>query len=178
MLQRAVVRMFASRGVSTDSLMAQGSSMVVPVKLLAALRASGLAGVAVSAFFLGVLLLDQSGYRGNVGLHDVRVDALCTNGPSASEATFHSEMGRVNARMHAGMRVAPSGNTDRDFARMMIAHHQGAIEMALVQLKHSNNKPLRRLAQSIIVEQGQEITYMRSLLDTNETLPVNYVADQ
>jgi Domain of unknown function (DUF305) len=157
--------------------MAQGSSMVIPVKLLVALRASGLAGLAVSAFVLG-LLLDQSGYRGNVGWNDVRVDALCTNGLSASETPFQSEMGRVNARMHAGMRVAPSGNTDRDFARMMIAHHQGAIDMALVQLKHSNNKPLRRLAQSILVEQGQEIAYMRSLLDSNETLPVKHFADQ
>jgi Domain of unknown function (DUF305) len=163
--------------VSTDALMAQGSSMIVPVKLRAALRASGLAGVTVSAFFLAALLLDRTGYRG-VGLNDVRSEALCTNGPSASEATFHSEMGRVNARMHAGMRVAPSGNTDRDFARMMIAHHQGAIDLALVQLKHSNNKPLRRLAQSIIVEQGQEITYMRRLLHTNETMLVNDVADR
>jgi len=158
--------------------MAQVSSMVVPVKLLAALRASGLAGAALSAFFLGALLLGRSGYRGNVGLNDERVDTLCTNGPSASEATFHSEMSRANARMLAGMKVAPSGNTDRDFARMMIAHHQGAIDLALVQLKHSNNKPLRRLAQSIIVEQGQEITYMRSLLETNETLLVKHVADQ
>jgi uncharacterized protein (DUF305 family) len=87
-------------------------------------------------------------------------------------------MSRVNARMLEGMRVAPSGNTDRDFARMMIAHHQGAIDLALVQLKHSNNKPLRRLAQSIIVEQGQEITYMRRLLHTNETMLVNDVADR
>ena len=129
--------------------------MVVPTKLVVALGASGLAGAAVSAFFFGGLLLDQSGYRGKVGLNDVRVDALCSNGPSASEATFDSEMGGVNARMHAGMRVAPSGNTDHDFARMMIAHHQGAIDMALVQLKYGSDKRLRRLAQAIIVSRGQ-----------------------
>jgi uncharacterized protein (DUF305 family) len=34
-----------------------------------------------------------------------------------------------------------------------------------VQLQYSRNEKLRRLAQSIIVEQGQEIAYMRSLLD-------------
>jgi uncharacterized protein (DUF305 family) len=32
-------------------------------------------------------------------------------------------------------------------------------------LKYGRNEKLRRFAQSIIVEQGQEIAYMRSLLD-------------
>jgi uncharacterized protein (DUF305 family) len=61
--------------------------------------------------------------------------------------------------------VAASGNIDRDFIRMMIPHHQGAIDMALVQLKYGHDEKLKRLAQSIIVEQGQEIAYMRSLLE-------------
>src|SRR5262245_60723022 len=139
--------------------------MGVPVNLLAALGASGLAGASVSAFLFGTALLDQSGYRRTVvGLS--RADALlCSSGPSASEVTFYSEMRRVNARMHAGMEIAPGGNTDRDFARMMIAHHQGAVDMALVQLKYGRDERLKRLAQSIIVEQGQEIAYMRTLLD-------------
>jgi uncharacterized protein (DUF305 family) len=63
------------------------------------------------------------------------------------------------------MEVAPSGDVDRDFMRMMIPHHQGAIEMALLQLKYGHDEKLKRLAQSIIVEQGQEIAYMRVLLD-------------
>ena len=101
--------------------------MVVHVKLLALLYA----GAAASAFFVAGLLLDQSLYRSNVGLNDIPVDALC--GPNAPKTAFHSEMNRVVARMHAGMRPVPRGNTDRDFTRMMIAHHQGAIDMALVQ---------------------------------------------
>ena len=36
--------------------------------------------------------------------------------------------------------------------------------MAVVQLKYGKDKPLRRLAQSIVVEQGQEIAYMRLLI--------------
>jgi uncharacterized protein (DUF305 family) len=50
--------------------------------------------------------------------------------------------------------------------------------MALVQLKYGGDERLKRLAQSIVVEQGQEITYMRSLLDSNQTSPTNYVAGQ
>ena len=71
----------------------------------------------------------------------------------------------ANAKMHKDMAIKFSGNADADFARGMIPHHQGAIDMALVQLQYSRNEKLRRLAQSIIVEQGQEIAYMRSLLD-------------
>jgi hypothetical protein len=155
-----------------------GSCVVVPGKLSVALGASGLAGAAVSGFFFGGLLLDQSGCRGKVGLNDVRVDALCSDGPSASGASFHSEMDHVIARMHAGMRIAPSGDADRDFARLMIAHHQGAIDMALLQLKYGSDERLRRLAQAIIVEQGQEISYMRNLLDGNQTSPADQVTGQ
>ena len=72
----------------------------------------------------------------------------------------------MNARMHAGMEIAPSGDVDQDFVRMMIPHHQGAIDMARVLLKHGRDERLRRLAQAIIVEQGQEITYMRTLQDS------------
>jgi uncharacterized protein (DUF305 family) len=74
-------------------------------------------------------------------------------------------MSDVNARMHADMQIAPSGNADRDFALMMIPHHQGAIEMAKLQLKYGRDERLMHLAQSIIIEQGQEIAYMRILLE-------------
>ena len=85
--------------------------------------------------------------------------------PDGSTPTFYSEMTDVNARMHDGMAVLPSDDVDRDFMRMMIPHHQGAIDMALVLLKYGHDERLKRLAQSIIVEQGQEIAYMRGLLD-------------
>jgi uncharacterized protein (DUF305 family) len=84
---------------------------------------------------------------------------------SPLEPIFYVEMTAVNARMHEAMEIVPSGNVERDFVEMMIPHHQGAIDMALVLLKHGRDERLKRLAQSIIVEQGQEITYMRALLD-------------
>jgi hypothetical protein len=85
--------------------------------------------------------------------------------PDGGTPTFYSEMTDVNARMHDGMAVVPSDDVDRDFMRMMIPHHQGAIDMALVLLKYGYDERLKRLAQSIIIEQGQEIAYMRGLLD-------------
>lgn len=90
-----------------------------------------------------------------------------------SDPAFYAEMTNVNARMHVGMEIVRSGNVDRDFVRMMIPHHQGAIDMARVLLKYGQDERLKRLAQSIIVEQGQEISYMRTLLDAppNESTP-------
>ena len=78
---------------------------------------------------------------------------------------FYTLMDGVVARMHVAMHVAPSGDPDRDFARMMVPHHQGAIDMALLELRFGKDERLRRLAQGIIIEQGQEIQVMRSILE-------------
>jgi len=64
-----------------------------------------------------------------------------------------------------GMAIGSSGDVDRDFVAMMVAHHQGAIEMAQAELRHGRNERLRRLAQEIIVTQGQEIAAMRLALE-------------
>lgn len=79
-------------------------------------------------------------------------------------AEFDALMARSMERMHADMMVPPSGDPDRDFAAMMIPHHQGAIDMAKAQLAYGRDPVLRRLAQGIIVEQGQEIEVMRRAL--------------
>ena len=51
-----------------------------------------------------------------------------------------------------------------DFAAMMIPHHQGAIDMAVAELRHGHNERLKRIAQEIIVDQQQEIAAMRLAL--------------
>ena len=60
--------------------------------------------------------------------------------------------------------VSVDGNADADFARMMIPHHQGAIEMAKVELQFGVDPVLRRLAQEIIVTQQSEIDVMNLVL--------------
>jgi hypothetical protein len=80
------------------------------------------------------------------------------------DATFMAENAAAMARMMDGMTIQPSGDVDRDFVAMMIAHHQGAIEMAQAELRHGRDEQLRRLAQEIIVTQGQEIATMRQAL--------------
>src|SRR5215471_10589460 len=77
---------------------------------------------------------------------------------------FETMMDEAVKRMHADMHVPITGDADRDFARMMIPHHQGAIDMALVEIRYGKDARLRRLAQEIIVTQQQEITVMHLAL--------------
>jgi uncharacterized protein (DUF305 family) len=99
--------------------------------------------------------------------------------PESPEPTgFAAEMDEAMAHMHQAMQIAPEGNPERDFARMMIAHHQGAIDMSLVLLRWSARapspvsspassaapSPILRLAQEIIVEQRAEIAVMEQFL--------------
>jgi uncharacterized protein (DUF305 family) len=82
----------------------------------------------------------------------------------ASAASFDEMMHEAMARMDSGMSIRHSGDPDRDFAAMMIPHHQGAIDMAKAELQFGRDPVLRRLAQGIIVEQQQEIELMRRQL--------------
>jgi len=93
---------------------------------------------------------------------------LAALGPAA-EAPFLTENDAAMGKMLTGMTVQPSGDVDHDFVEMMVAHHQGAIDMAQALLRHGHNEPLRRLAQEIIVTQQQEIAAMRLAL--GEPLP-------
>lgn len=79
----------------------------------------------------------------------------------ANEAAFLSENDKAMTRMMADMTIKPTGDVDRDFVAMMIPHHQGAIDMAKVLLGRGSNEQLRRIAQEIVVTQGQEIVAMR-----------------
>ena len=81
--------------------------------------------------------------------------------PADEHSRFMMENEAVMTRMMDGMNIKPSGDIDRDFAAMMIPHHQGAIDMAVAFLRYGHNEQLRRIAQEIVVEQQQEIDAMR-----------------
>lgn len=73
----------------------------------------------------------------------------------------------ANAKMHKQMAITYSGDADVDFARGMIPHHQGAIDMAKVVLSHGKNPEIRKLAQDIIKAQEEEIAWMQAWLAKN-----------
>ncbi|HET6940932.1 MAG TPA: DUF305 domain-containing protein [Sphingomicrobium sp.] len=80
--------------------------------------------------------------------------------PAATDG-FEREMNAAMDRMMGAMHVRRGIDADRRFVEMMIPHHQGAIDMAVAELRHGDNPRLRRIAQEIIVDQQQEIAAMR-----------------
>jgi uncharacterized protein (DUF305 family) len=69
--------------------------------------------------------------------------------------------------MMTSMNVKPTGKPDKDFALMMIPHHQGAIDMAKVELQYGTDPELRQLATDIVAAQEKEISQMKTWLEKN-----------
>jgi uncharacterized protein (DUF305 family) len=73
-----------------------------------------------------------------------------------------SELAESLDKMHAAMAsVEMSGDSDVDFVRLMLPHHQAAIDMAKIQLICGKDPQMRRLAQEIINDQQSEIELMQ-----------------
>jgi hypothetical protein len=80
---------------------------------------------------------------------------------TSDESAFLTENEAAMNKMMAAMEAKSSGDIDRDFVAMMAPHHQGAIDMAVLELRYGKNEQLRRIAQEIIVSQMQEIAAMK-----------------
>ncbi|MDK4735035.1 DUF305 domain-containing protein [Rhizobium sp. CNPSo 3490] len=71
---------------------------------------------------------------------------------------------KANDKMHEDMMIKYSGDADTDFVRSMIPHHQGAIDMAKIELQYGKDPDLRKLAEAVIKAQEAEITEMNAWL--------------
>lgn len=84
------------------------------------------------------------------------------DGPAGK--AYHDAMMKMDQDMMKGM----TGNPDRDFAMMMIPHHQGAIDMAKVLLQYGKDPELKKMAQETIPKQEKEIADLKRWLDTHK----------
>jgi uncharacterized protein (DUF305 family) len=80
------------------------------------------------------------------------------NGPSSQ--AFHV----ANVKMHGAMDITFTGKADVDFIKGMIPHHQGAIDMAKIELAFGKDPEVKKLAESIIKAQEAEIAQMQAWL--------------
>ena len=104
--------------------------------------------------------------------HDMTGDAMAGHDMSthdmASMSPWAMAYAQANDRMHQGMMVPYSDNPDLDFARGMVPHHQGAVEMAKIQLEHGTDPEMRKLAQEVIAAQEVEIQFMNDWIAKNQ----------
>ena len=93
------------------------------------------------------------------------LSAISTVPSSISARRADADLDKSMERMHAEMqKIHYSGNADADFASLMVPHHQGAVQMAEVELQFGSDPRLRRLAQEIIVTQQSEIDVMKTVI--------------
>jgi uncharacterized protein (DUF305 family) len=104
------------------------------------------------AFFASSLVLAHEAH------HEHTQQAVAA---TIDESAFLKENEAAMTKMMNDMAAKPTGNIDRDFVAMMTPHHQGAIDMAVIELRYGKNEQLRRIAQEIIVDQMQEIDAMK-----------------
>ncbi|MEU1673088.1 DUF305 domain-containing protein [Streptomyces roseifaciens] len=75
--------------------------------------------------------------------------------------------GMMTDRQMDDLRGTTGSPFDRMFLTMMIAHHQGAIDMAGTEKKQGQYGPAEQLADSIITSQTAEIAQMRTMLGSS-----------
>ncbi len=119
------------------------------MKLTAVLALAALLAAPVA--LAETMKMDHSGHGGHMTGDDAAVQAYRD----------------ANMAMHRAMEIDYTGNADIDFVRGMIAHHQGAIDMAKVVLDHGTDPEIRKLAEGIITAQEAEIAFMQDWLAKN-----------
>ncbi|WP_051823106.1 DUF305 domain-containing protein [Streptomyces sp. NRRL S-1448] len=72
--------------------------------------------------------------------------------------------GMMSAQEMATMKNATGKAFDAQFLKLMVKHHQGAVEMAGTERKQGAYGPAKKLAGDIITAQNAEIARMRKLL--------------
>ena len=103
--------------------------------------------------------------------HDDMADDTLTNDSdnSVSDESQMSDMlrdyTRSMTRMHDEMMIGMGYNDpDTAFAKGMLGHHRGAVDMAKIELKYGTDEAMRQLAQEVITAQQAEIDVLNKWL--------------
>ncbi|HEY0759131.1 MAG TPA: DUF305 domain-containing protein [Acidisarcina sp.] len=95
-------------------------------------------------------------------------DTYAQGQPQANDVKWNALMAGMN-KMHVAMAsTRPSGDANVDFVRLMLPHHEAALDMAKTQLIYGTDPQMRRLAQEIITDQQSEIELMQLWLKQHE----------
>lgn len=94
----------------------------------------------------------------------MKMPEMDISGMDDAHKAFMAGMMRMQPAMMQGITAK---DPDVAFACGMIAHHQGAIDMAKVELKYGDNDEAKQIAQKIIDAQTKEIADFTKWLEAN-----------
>ncbi len=116
-----------------------------------------------------------SGCNNNTATNTGKTDTATTS--SAQSDTANSKMnmsdtmkmdnglmGSMNTMMGKMTNMQMTGDFDADFANMMIEHHQGAIDMAQMEISKGADEKIKTMAQNILTMQTEEQSKFKDLV--------------
>jgi hypothetical protein len=105
-----------------------------------------------------------------VGNHNKSIQGSENNRRDATTQDWAELMTGMKTMDVAMGSVKRSGDSDVDFVKLMLPHHQAAIDMAKTQLLHGKDPQMRRLALEIITDQQSEIVLMQLWLKQHDAV--------
>ena len=102
---------------------------------------------------MGMMQMMQGGMGGNM--------PMMQGGMSEAMQAFMAAMSKMDMPM---MQAVQSSDPDVAFVKGMIPHHQGAIDMAKVELQYGDDEQAKVWANQIIAAQEKEIAEMQEWL--------------
>ncbi|MFF5505187.1 DUF305 domain-containing protein [Streptomyces roseolus] len=86
-------------------------------------------------------------------------------GKPETAAMDHGMAGMMSEQDMKDLAAVQGRDFDRKFAELMIAHHEGAVEMAKTEQKAGGNTEAKALAGEVVTAQTAEIAELRKILD-------------
>lgn len=110
--------------------------------------------ITILPVFIITLFLSATALAGMSVLHKHEEEDAQKSAFDAVMMKMHEEMGKAET----------TGNVDVDFVLGMIPHHQGAVDMAEIEMRQGKDPAIKKLAAEIIKSQRTEIDMMKKWL--------------
>jgi uncharacterized protein (DUF305 family) len=121
--------------------------------------------LAVLLIICGIWHITSMRHHGGVMNHDMSGEPNMNHSMSDGSGMNHDmSMDSMMSSMAARMEAADSESVDKIFLVDMIAHHQGAVEMAEILAEKTARPELQKMAADIISVQTKEIDMMQTWL--------------
>lgn len=134
-------------------------------------RLSYALGISLSILFIACN--DNAGSTADESTADTSTTSTSTTGTSdtssTSAATTPASLDAVMSKMMQDMHgMTMTNDADHDFAMMMKRHHEGAIEMANIELSNGSSAELKQVAQKIIDDARKDNTELTDFMGKHQ----------